>query len=277
MQIILRNLIFIIFLGLTLQGCESIKNFKFNELDLDTKYSRWDEHKLYAKARSQLDKENYQKAIELYETLEIQYPFGDYAAQMQLDVAYAYFKANNPIAAIAAADQFIKIYPRNPNADYAYYLKGLANFNSDIGFVERFLPTDRSQRSSIHTKDALHSFRELQRIFPDSKYTPDAKQRIIALRNNLALYEMHIANFYLRRKAYIAAANRANYVINKYQGTPSIPYALQVIIQSYTELELNDLATDIKQVYKHNYPDGHGRKLTTKQALIKKIWDFLWV
>ena len=223
MRLFLQKLLVFFFLGFILQGCETL-NSSESSSELDKEYVGWDAAKFHENAKSAMEAENYQKSIKLYETLEARYPFGEYAAQAQLDIAYVYYKNGDPEAAIAATDRFIKIHPRHASVDYAYYLKGLVNFNRSIGFIERFLPTDVSQRNPDNIKVAHENFQELVRRFPDSKYTPDAKQRILSLKNNLAMYEVHVARFYLKRKAYLAAANRAGYVVKEYQQTPAIPY-----------------------------------------------------
>ena len=274
MRFFLQKLLFICCLIVALQGCEALKNFKFNSEPEDD-YTGWDAKKFHDNARTAMDAENYQKAIKLYETLEARYPFGNYAAQTQLDVAYAYFKNDDPEAAIAAADRFIKIHPRDPSVDYAFYLKGLVNFNRGIGFIDRFLPTDTSQRNPSNAQDAFDNFQELVRRFPDSKYVPDAKQRMLALRNNLAMYEIHVARFYLKRKAYIAAANRGSYVVKEYQRTPAVPYALQVMQEAYTKLGLDDLAADAQRVYEQNYPEGPPVLEYKDRTFVREIWDYI--
>ncbi|KAF3977757.1 MAG: outer membrane protein assembly factor BamD [Methylococcales symbiont of Iophon sp. n. MRB-2018] len=275
MRLFLQKTFLIFLLGMVLQACETIQDFKFEETDAASKYADWDEKKFHDKARSAMDSENYTNAITFYETLEARYPFGEYAAQTQLDVAYAYFKNGDPEPAIAAADRFIKIHPRNPSVDYAYYLKGLINFNRSIGFIERFLPTDSSQRSPSNVEESYANFQELTQRFPDSKYTPDAKQRMLSLKNNLAMYEIHVARFYMKRKAYVAAANRAGFVIKEFQRTPAVPYALQVMQDAYTELGLHDLAEDVGKVYQENFPNGPPVLEHRKASVVNQIWDYI--
>jgi outer membrane protein assembly factor BamD len=266
---------FLIFLfAVSLPGCETLKALGSSETEDTTNYSGWNAKKFYEKAHAEMKSGNYEHAIKLYEALETRYPFGKYAAQTQLDVAYAYFKNDNPEAALAAVDRFIKLHPRNPNVDYAYYLKGLVNYNRSIGFLDRFLPTDRSQRDLSDAMVAYENFAELIRRFPDSKYLPDAKQRMIALRNNIAQHEIHIARFYMRRRAYIAAVNRANNVVENYQRTPAVPYALLILQEAYDKLRLTDLAEDVKQVYAHNYPDGPPKIEQGHRTFLHTFWDW---
>jgi len=274
MRLFLLKFFIFFSLAITLSGCETLKNLKLGDAGTDAEYTDWGAKEFHDNAKKAMDAENYQKAIKLYETLEARYPFGDYAAQTQLNIAYAYYKNDDPEAAIAAADRFIKIHPRNPSVDYAYYLKGLINFNRSIGFIERFLPTDATQRNPSNVKEAYDNFELLVRRFPESKYVPDAKQRMLALRNNMAMYEVHVARFYFKRKAYIAAANRGGYVIKEYQRTPAVPYALLIMEKAYTKLGLDDLAADAKRVYEQNYPDGPPITEYQKSTSIHQLWDF---
>jgi outer membrane protein assembly factor BamD len=274
MRLFLQKILFICSLTVALQGCEALQKLT-SRSEPEDDYTGWDAKKFHDNARKAMDAENYQKAIKLYETLEARYPFGNYAAQTQLDVAYAYFKNDDPEAAIAAADRFIKIHPRDPSVDYAFYLKGLVNFNRSIGFLDRFLPTDTSQRNPSNVQEAYDNFQELVSRFPDSKYVPDAKQRMLALRNNLAMYEIHVARFYLKRKAYIAAANRGSYVIKEYQRTPAVPYALQVMQEAYTKLGLDDLAADAQRVYEQNYPEAPPVLEYKDRTFVREVWDYI--
>lgn len=272
MRLFMQKFLLILCLIMIFPGCETLQ--KLNESNSSNdEYTDWDAKKFHDNAKKAMEVENFQKAIKLYETLEARYPFGDYAAQTQLDIAYAYYKNDDPEAAIAAADRFIKIHPRNRSVDYAFYLKGLVNFNRSIGFIERFLPTDASQRNPSNAKEAYDNFQALISRFPKSKYVPDSKQRMLSLRNNLAMYEIHVARFYIKRRAYVAAANRATYVIEKFQRTPAVPYALLVMDQAYTKLGLDDLAADAKRVYEQNYPDGPPVAEYKETTFVHQIWD----
>ncbi|MDD5276334.1 MAG: outer membrane protein assembly factor BamD [Methylovulum sp.] len=274
MRLILIKFLFICFFSLSLQGCETL-GFSSKSSDTEEEYAGWNAQKFRTEAKVALDSGNYDKAIKLYEALESRYPFGESSAQTQLDIAYAYYKNGDPDSAIAAADRFIKINPRNPHVDYAYYLKGLVNYNRDIGFLDRFLPTDTSQRDPGSARNAYDNFAELIRRYPGSRYLSDARLRMVALRNNLAMHEVHVARYYLKRKAYLAAANRAAGVIEKYQRTPAIPYALQVMNLAYTGLGMKNLADDVEQVYQKNYPDGPPVPEHKNATLSHRIWDFI--
>ena len=234
--------------------------------------------RLYSEAAEELDDGNYQTAIEYYQKLEARYPFGRYAMQGQLDVAYAHYRAEEPEQAIAAADRFIKLYPQNPFVDYAYYLKGIVNYNRSVGFIDRFVPTDQSQRDPGSALDAFEDFAELVRRFPDSKYAPDARQRMLYLRSNLAKNEVNVARYYMRRGAYLAAANRAQYVIERFQRTSAVEDALEVMIDAYERLGKEQLATDARRVLELNRREGRFIDDTPPPeeiSLGRRIWDYL--
>lgn len=275
MRLILLKLLFICCLSLTLLGCETLKNV-FSSSDSDEKeYAGWDAKKFRSEAKSAADSGNYDKAIKLNEAIETRYPFGEGADQTLLDLAYAYYKNENHESAVATADRFIKLYPRSPQVDYAFYLKGLANYNRDLGIVDRFLPTDTSQRDQSRARIAYNSFAELVSRFPNSKYAYDSRLRMTELKNNMAMYEVHVARYYMKRKAYVAANNRASVVIANFQGTPAVPYALQVMQEAYTQLNMPDLAKDTARVYELNYPNGPPIPEHKSSTISHKIWDFI--
>ncbi|MDX1514621.1 MAG: outer membrane protein assembly factor BamD [Gammaproteobacteria bacterium] len=224
----------------------------------EDKTRNWSAQRLYGEAKTEMQNGNFETAIDYYEKLESRFPFGVYSQQAQLDVAYAYYKYDEPASAIAAADRFIKLHPRHPNVDYAYYLKGLVYFSQGKSIVDRFIDRDRSQRDPGAARQSFEAFSELVRRFPESKYAEDASQRMVYLKNMLAQHEIHVANYYMRRGAYVAAANRARYVVENYQRTPAVPDALVVMAKAYKVMGLDDLATDAMRVLKHNYPDHEG-------------------
>ena len=224
----------------------------------EDKTKGWDADRFYAQAKGALESGDYDEAVDLYQKLETRYPFGVYAQQALLDLSYAYYKNDEPEAAVAASDRFIKLYPQNLHVDYAYYLKGLANFNKGKGFTQRYLPTDESQRDPGAALNAFESFSELVKRYPDSEYVPDSEQRMRYLRNILAKNEVHVANYYMRRGAFVAAVNRARYVVENYPRTPSVPDALVVLAKAYRVLEMNDLSDDALRVLELNYPNHPG-------------------
>ena len=216
----------------------------------------WSASQLYSAAKESLNDKNYEQAIDYFEKLEARYPFGRYAQQAQLEIAYAYYKYEEPDSAIAAAERFIKVNPRHPNVDYAWYLMGLTNYNRGRTLVDKLLPQDASERDLGTMREAYDDFHHLVKRYPDSKYAADASQRMIHLRNNMARYEIHVAEYYMRRGAWVAAANRAAIVIEDYQRTPAVPDALILMIRAYRKLDMENLADDALRVLGLNYP-GH--------------------
>lgn len=216
----------------------------------------WSAQKLYAEAKDNLNEGNYERAVKLFETLESRYPFGRYAQQAQLEVAYAYYKDNEPISAVAACDRFIKLHPNHPNVDYAYYLKGLANFNDDLGFLGKVVDQDLSERDPRAARDAFLAFKELVTRFPDSKYAADSAARMNYLVNALASHEVHVAKYYLKREAWVAAANRAKEVLKTYPEAPALEEALAIMVLTYDKLKLPDLRDDAQRVLNLNFPNS---------------------
>ncbi len=209
---------------------------------------------LYNEAKSALNQEDYETAIQKLESLEARFPFGKYAQQAQLDIAYAYYKYEEPESAVAAADRFIRLYPRHPKVDYAYYLKGLVKFNQGHSVFDKISGTDPAKRDPDSARKSFLYFSQLVSRFPDSKYTPDAIERMKYLRNALARHELYAAQYYVKMGAYVAAANRAKYILQHFYMTPSTQDALQIMIDAYTQLGLPQLAADAQRVYDLNFP-----------------------
>ena len=215
----------------------------------------WSAQRLYDSAKGHLDRGAYEQAIEHYEKLEVRYPFGPLAMQGQLDLIYAYYKLDKPASAIAAADRFIKLHPRHPNVDYAYYLKGLARFVGGDSILDRFVAKDMSEHDAGAVLLSFRAFEELAQRFPESRYAEDSRQRMQYLKNLLAMHEVHVARYYMKRRAWLAAANRARYVVENYQRTPAVSDALAVMTIAYREMGLDDLSADAARVLRLNYPD----------------------
>ncbi len=214
------------------------------------------EAELYQQAQADLDTKSYTSAVAKLKALESRYPFGRYAEQAQLELIYANYKNAEPEAAKAAAERFIRLHPQHANVDYAYYLKGLASFDQDRGLVARFLPLDMTKRDPGAARDSYNEFAQLTSRYPNSRYAPDAKQRMIYLRNLLAAYEIHVAHYYLTRQAYVAAANRGRYVVENFQESPAVGDGLAVMTEAYQHLGLDDLAATSLETLKLNYPDN---------------------
>ncbi len=240
-----KHLLLIAILGLT-AACSSNKEV------IDENLS---EAELYQQAQTDLDNHSYNSAVSKLKALESRYPFGRYADQAQLELIYANYKNSEPEAAKSAAERFIRLHPQHPNVDYAYYLKGLTSFDQDRGLLARFLPLDMTKRDPGAARDSYNEFAQLTSRFPNSRYSPDAKQRMIYLRNLLASYEIHVADYYLSRQAYVAAANRGRYVVENFQETPSVGDGLAIMVESYQKMHLDDLAATSLETLKLNYPD----------------------
>ena len=230
---------------------------------------------LYLRAKESLDNGAWDRSIAAYKALQTRYPFGRYTEQSMLDLSYCYFKAGAREEALSTLDRFIRTYPAHPSVDYAYYLKGLVNYEENLGYLERLMPARVRDRDQSSAQDAFNDFSELLRRFPESRFVPDARQRMVFLRNNLAAYELIVAEYYLRRKAYIAAANRARYALEVYPNTPLTPDALVVLHKAYTELDLPELAEGSMAVLELNFPDNYyvqGRK--KKRSWADRLWPF---
>jgi len=252
--------------ALTLGGCGLLP-----EVKVET--AGWSAQKLYTEAKDNLNEGNYDRAVKLFETLESRYPFGRYAQQAQLEVAYAYYKDNEPISAIAACDRFIKLHPNHPNVDYAYYLKGLANFNDDLGLLGNLVDQDMSERDPKAARDAFLAFKELSTRFPDSKYAADSTACMKYLVNALAGNEVHVAKYYLKREAWVAAANRAKEVLKTYPEAPALEEALAIMVVAYDKLKLTDLRDDAQRVLTLNFPNSKYAKGVSTEG---KAWYRFW-
>jgi outer membrane protein assembly factor BamD len=240
-----KHLLLIAILGLT-AACSSS----------DVVDENLSENELYQQAQEDLDNSSYASAVSKLKALESRFPFGRYAEQAQLNLIYAYYKSIEPEAAKSAAERFIRLHPQDPNVDYAYYLKGLTSFEQDRGIMARFLPLDVTKRDPGAARDSFNEFAQLTSRYPNSRYSPDAKERMIYLRNLLAAYEIHVGHYYIKRQAYVAAATRGRYVIENFQETPAVADGLALMVDAYQRLGLTDLAATSLDVLKQNFPDS---------------------
>ena len=215
----------------------------------------YNETELYETAQKFIDNRFWEDAIETLQKLEENYPFGKYAEQAQLELIYAYYKSDQLEAVSVTADRFIRLHPKHRHLDYAYYMKGLATFTRHTGLLGDFTPTDLTTRDSGQAQQSFALFAELVDRFPESDYKNDAVKRMEFLRNLLARQEIHVANYYFKRGAYLAAVNRGRYVIENYEQTPAVPDALAVMAQGYHLLGLVDLSQDSIAVLKANYSE----------------------
>ncbi len=210
---------------------------------------------LYASARESMQVGNWNSAIEKLENLDSRYPFGPFSQQAQLDLIYAYYQNRDTPSAVAAADRFIRQNPRHPHLDYVYYMKGLVNYYSELGFLREAFAATLSERDASTAEKAFKDFAELIKLYPDSQYAADARQRMIYLRNRLADFELHAANYYTQRKAWLAAANRARRVVENFPGVDASADALVMMVRCYRELNLPELEKEAHDVLALNFPD----------------------
>ena len=219
--------------------------------------------RLYDRAHLMMRSGDYNNSVRAYEALEARFPFSDQARQGRLDILYAYYKAREPESAVDAADRFIRENPTHPRVDYAWYIKGLVYFERTPNLIERWFRADLTERPPQDARRSFQAFQTLLERYPDSDYSHDARHRMVYLRNRLADYEVHVADFYLRRRAYVAALNRSKFCIESYDGAPAVRSALEIMISAYDGLGMNDLAEQSRKVYAANYPASpkqRGRK-----------------
>lgn len=238
--------------------------------DASDKTVNWSAQRLYSEAEDEMSAGGYTQAIKYFEQLQSRFPFGRYAQQAQMEIAYAQYRDGEKDLALAAADRFLKQYPNSPNADYLWYLKGLVNFNDNLGLLGSVTQQDLTERDPKALRDAFDAFRELVVRYPESKYTADAVIRLKYLVNAMAAHEVHVARYYLRRGAYVAAANRAEIVVQQYQQAPAVRDALEVMVTAYDGLQLAQLRDDAKRVLDSNFP------ATQDAVKEKKPWWKVW-
>jgi outer membrane protein assembly factor BamD len=232
-----------------LAGCAS-------DQTLVEKYGSQSDQQIFAGGEKELQKGNMDKASEHFEALQALYPFGDYARQGQLDLIYAYYANDEYASSEAAAERYAHLYPIGPNTDYAYYMKGLAEFTENSTFFQRHFAIERANRDLTAYEKAFVSFEQLIQHYPDSVYSADAHQRLVYLRDMFAQYYINVAEYYYARKAYVAAAEQAAVVVKHYQRTKSMPDALVIMVKSYRKLGLTQQADDALAVLQLNYPDS---------------------
>ncbi|MCM5569116.1 outer membrane protein assembly factor BamD [Burkholderiaceae bacterium FT117] len=234
----------------------------------------WSPDRLYAEAKEEMASANYPRAVQILEKLESRYPFGRWAQQAQLEIAWAHYKDGERALALAAIDRFLRLHPEHPALDYALYLKGLINFNEQQGLIAWLGGQDLAERDLQAARESFDSFKQLVTRFPQSKYAADAEARMTYLVGSMARGEMLIARYYFQRGAYVAAANRAQEVVRKYQQAPAVEDALAILVLSYDKLELNDLRDDAKRVLDRNFPDSEA--LERVAASDDRRWWQVW-
>lgn len=240
-----------------LAGCKTTEPY--------SEYKSRSDQQIFEQAENHLARGNSEVAIKDFEALDVLYPFGEYSQQGQLDIIYAYYKHGDTDEALAAADRYIRLYPRADNVDYAYYMKGLINLGPEEGWMERWLRAEKSLLDVSGLEQAFTDFNVLIERFPHSKYVPDARKRMLYIRNLLAQHQLELAKYYLKRKVYVAAANRASEVVDHYPGAPAVVPALGVMVEAYHALGQNKMANDALLVLKTNYASSK-----EAQALVRK-------
>ncbi|MDO8207422.1 MAG: outer membrane protein assembly factor BamD [Gallionella sp.] len=260
-----------VFLLLTLTACSMFSPLPTGDASDSTKNLSAEE--LYHQAKTELDDGSFGAAIKLYETLQSRYPYGKYAQQSMLEMAYAYYRQGEPDPAMSTADRFIKQFPNNQHVDYAYYVKGLATFNGELSMLSSIAGQDPSERDPQAAQDSFNAFKELVTRFPNSKYTPDARLRLQYLTNALARHELHVAAYYLRRGAYIAAVNRSQGILKQYPNSPSTHEALQIMVDAYDAMGMTELRDDAKRVLANNAASLPGGSVYDGKPA-KSWWQF---
>jgi outer membrane protein assembly factor BamD len=240
----------------------------------DDKTENWSPNKIYAEAKDEMESSAYDRAIPLFEKLEGRAAGTPLAQQAQLDKAYAQYKGNDQASALSTLDRFMKLHPASPAIDYALYLKGIVNFNDNLGTFAFLSKQDLSERDQKAAKESFEAFKELVTRFPDSRYTPDARARMTYIVNSLAQYEVHVARYYFSRGAYVAAINRAQSALTDYHDVPALEEALFILMRSYDELGMTQLRDDAKRVMEKSYPKSEylSRGFRSRQDPWWKLW-----
>jgi outer membrane protein assembly factor BamD len=248
--------------------------------NIDDETAGWSAQRLHGEAKDAMNSKDWPRAIKYLEKLEARYPYGRFAQQAQLEIAYAHWKDNERGSAIAAVERFIKMYPNHANVDYAWYLKGLINFNDQYGIMYQLTTPDMSDRDPKSTRESFAAFKEVVTRFPDSKYAPDSAARMRYLVNALAAHEVHVARYYMKRGAYLAAANRAQYAIQHYAQAPALEEAVFMLVLAYDRLGMNDLRDAADRVMRTNFPESRylrpGGARLAKDVPWWRLWDPDW-
>jgi outer membrane protein assembly factor BamD len=238
----------------------------------------WSAQRLYGEAKDAMASKDWPRAVKYLEKLEARYPYGRFAQQAQLEIAYCHYKDGERASAVAAVDRFIKMYPNHSSADYAWYLKGLINFNDQYGILSNLTTPDMSDRDPKSSRESFNAFKEVVARYPESKYAADATLRMRYLVNALASHEVHVARYYMKRGAYLAAANRSQFAIRHYAQAPAIEEAVFVLVLAYDRLGMNDLRDAADRVMRSNFPDSRYLKPggDRKDVPWWRLWDPEW-
>jgi outer membrane protein assembly factor BamD len=261
----------IVVLALLLTACAA---------SIEDETAGWSAQRLYGEAKDAMGNKDWQRAIKYLERLEARYPYGRFAQQAQLEIAYAHWKDNERASAVAAVERFIKMYPNHASVDYAWYLKGLVNFNDQAGILSQLTTPDMSDRDPKSSRESFSAFKEVVTRYPESKYAADSALRMRYLVNALASHEVHVARYYMKRGAYLAAANRAQYAIQHYAEAPALEEAVFVLVLAYDRLGMDDLRNAADRVMRSNFPDSRylkpGGERLAKDVPWWRLWDPDW-
>jgi outer membrane protein assembly factor BamD len=252
-------------IALSLAGCSWFGSKKDDQ-------KNWGAAEYYRAAKEEFDNQNWQQAVKLYEQLESKYPYGRYAQQAQLEVAYAYYKQGETAQAISALDKFAKTHPNHENIDYALYLRALVNFKEDLGPLQRIAKQDLADRDPKAMRESFEGFKELVTRFPTSRYAADSRERMAYLVEALARNEIKVARYYLNRTAYLAAANRAQSAITRFPNSPIHREALEIMIEAYDRMGMAELRDDARKVLAKNFPED--RMVAEGKNRQKSWWQF---
>lgn len=234
----------------------------------------WTAAEYYQAAKTEFDNHNWDSCIKLYEALEAKFPFGRFAQQAQLEVAYAYYKQGETASAITALEKFIKLHPNHQNIDYALYLKALVNFREDLGPMSRVVPQDLADRDPKSARESFEAFKELVTRFPESRYVDDSRKRMAYLAEALSRHEINVARYYLARGAYLAAANRAQDAITKFPNSSEHRVALDIMVDAYDRMGLTELRDDTRKVIARNYPTDPNAHKPSGRTASGSWWKF---
>ncbi len=245
--------LFLLFLILFLLNSCSTK-------DKPDPYLNWPADKIYAKGHHYLQKNDYNDAITAYESLNSQYPFSLPSKNGDLELIYAYYLSGDSALALASSARYLKLYPTDTHADYAYYMAGVIEFNNGRGFLEKYLPYAMDQHQSDNYQSAFNNFNQVITLFPQSIYAEDCRRRMMYLNNSMADHDLDIAQYYFNQKAYLASALRAQSVISQYPATPASLLAMKLLVNSYQAMQLNNLANNADQYYQANLNSNLNKK-----------------
>ncbi len=263
--VLLRNLLIMLMGALVLAGCATGRDGAQQRL------SRFGPDALYDQGRRAIRASDWGEAVNIFEALNARYPITPHAKQGRLDVIYAYYKLGEKESGRDAADTFIRENPKDPRIDYAYYLRGLIDYERTPGLPHRFFNIDLTERVPSTARDSFESFRTVVTEYPQSRYAHDARLRMIYLRNRLADYELRVADHYLQRGAWVAALRRAEQTIEQYDGAPAVKEALRIMLYSYRKLNYTDLANNTERVFQENFP-GESTEVTRREKRWWKPW-----